>query len=307
MSEHVEGTVVACHRDDWEVALDSGLVIRSSLRGRHFIAFTEGDKPIAPGDRVRLEMLDDGTGVINDVLPRATVLSRRLPGAKRATEQVVVANADQLVVVASFGEPRLNRRLIDRFLVVAEEAGLSSVVALNKIDLSTDDERRAAARAYELADYPVVLTCAQDGSGVAELSGRMTGRFSVLAGPSGAGKSSLLNALEPGLGIRVAAVSRKTGKGRHTTSSVTVFRLSAGGMVVDTPGFRELGLWRVRSEDIGDLFPEIRRHAPRCRFKACSHGLEPDCAVKQAVAAGDIDHGRYESYLKLRSELAAPE
>ncbi len=305
MSERVEGIVVACHRDEWEVALESGEVIHSSLRGRHFVEYTWGDKPIAPGDRVLLEHLPDGSGVINEVLPRETVLSRRLPHSKRAIEQVVVANAEQLVAVASLSEPRLNRRLLDRFLVIGEEAGLSSVVVLNKTDLSTDAECRAVAHAYELAGYPVLPTCAIEGRGVRELATLLAGKFSVLAGPSGAGKSSLLNAVEPGLGIRVREVSQKTGKGRHTTSSVTVFRLSEGGLVVDTPGFRELGLWRVGPDQLADLFPEFRRFAPECRFRGCSHVPEPGCAVKEAVARGDVDPERYESYVKLRSEAAS--
>lgn len=305
MSEQVEGIVIACHRDEWEISLDSGEIIRSSLRGRHFIEFTVRDKPIAPGDRVRLEHLPDGDGVITEVLPRETVLSRRLPHSKRAIEQVVVANAEQLIAVASLAEPRLNRRLLDRFLVIGEEAGLSSVVVLNKIDLAPDAECRAVLRAYELAGYPVLLACALDGRGVRELAAHLAGKFSVVTGPSGVGKSSLLNAVEPGLGIRVREVSQKTGKGRHTTSSVTVFRLPGGGLVVDTPGFRELGLWRVRPDDLGGLFPEFERFATQCRFRGCSHAPEPGCAVKEAAAKGDIDPERYESYLKLRSELAS--
>lgn len=305
MSGKATGIVVACHRDEWEVAVEGRGVVRSSARGRHFVEFTGGDKPIVPGDRVRLETLDDGSAVIEEVLPRDATLSRRLPGARQAREQVVVANAEQLVAVASFGQPRLNRRLLDRFLVIGEEAGLSPVVVLNKIDLSTGEEVRTVARAYEAAGYAVIPTCAVDGRGVAELGARLEGRFSVLAGASGAGKTSLLNRVEPGLGLAVREVSGKTGKGRHTTSSVTLFRLSAGGIVADTPGFRELGLWKVRRDELAGLFPEFRALVPRCRFRGCSHGPEPNCAVKDAVARGDVDVERYESYLKLLAEVSA--
>jgi ribosome biogenesis GTPase len=307
MIESTEGIVVACHRDEWEVLLPGGAVVRSSLRGRHFVSVTTDDKPIAPGDRVLLGLLPDGTGVIDRVLPRERVLSRKLPRSKREIEQVVVANAEQLVVVASLAEPRLNRRLLDRFLVIGGEAGLSCAVVLNKVDLVGEAERRGAARVYELAGYRVIPACAVDGRGVSDLADLLAGRFSVVAGPSGAGKSSLLNAVEPGLGIRVGDVSSKTGKGRHTTSSITLFRLSRGGLVADTPGFRELGLWRVSPDDLDSLFPEIGRLSARCRFRGCSHGPEPGCAVKEAVEKGDVDTERYESYLKLRAELSSRE
>ncbi|MCK5496408.1 MAG: ribosome small subunit-dependent GTPase A [Hyphomicrobiaceae bacterium] len=130
------------------------------------------------------------------------------------------------------------------------------------------------------------------------------GSFHFLTGPSGAGKSSLLNAIEPGLGIRVREVSEKTLKGKHTTSNVTVFRLKDGSLVADTPGFRELGLWRIAAADLGFLFPEFRELIPECRYPSCSHGPEPGCAVKTAVEAGSIDADRYGSYLKLHNEMS---
>jgi len=307
MTEHASGVVVACHRDEWEVAVEGRGVLRSSARGRQFLEITGGDKPIVPGDRVSIEVLDDGSGVIEGVLPRETTLSRRLPGSRQVREQVVVANAEQLVAVASLAGPRLNRRLLDRFLVIAEEAGLSSVVVLNKIDLAPEDDCRAVARAYEAAGYAVLPTCAVDGRGVSELAATLAGRFSVLTGPSGAGKSSLLNRVDPALDIRVREISQKTGKGKHTTSSVRVFSLPGGGIVADTPGFRELGLWRVRRDELDYLFPEFRPLIPQCRFRGCSHGPEPGCAVKDAVAGGTVDSERYDSYLKLLAEIGGQE
>jgi ribosome biogenesis GTPase len=143
-----------------------------------------------------------------------------------------------------------------------------------------------------------------DGRGVPELASLIEGRFSVLAGTSGSGKSSLLNAIEPGLGIRVREVSEKTRKGKHTTSNVTVFRLNDGSLVADTPGFRELGLWRIAAAELGFLFPEFRERIPDCKYPSCSHGPEPGCAVKAAVEAGSIDADRYGSYLKLHDELS---
>lgn len=300
------GRVLACFHDEWEVALDSGWIGRCSVRARHFARLDRDAKLLVPGDRVEVSEGPDGARVIEERLPRETTLSRRLPGAKHPTEQVIVANADQLIAVASLGIPPLNRRLLDRFLVIAEDAGLDSVVVLNKIDLSVEPDWSPVAEVYGRAGYDVVPTCALDGTGVERLTSLLKGRLSVFAGASGAGKSSLLNAIEPGLGIRVREVSAKTGKGRHTTTNVTIFPVGGDTLVADTPGFRELGLWRVHPADLDQLFPEFRDLIPRCRFRGCNHGPEPGCAVKAAVAEGAVDPERYDSYLRLLAELGEP-
>lgn len=302
----VRGRVLACFHDEWEVALDSGEVTRCSVRARHFARLEKDAKLLVPGDRVEVSAGPDGPCVIEDRLPRETALSRRLPGAKHPTEQVIVANADRLVAVASLVTPPLNGRLLDRFLVIAEDAELDSIVVLNKIDLAAEAEWRPVAGVYERAGYDVVPTCALDGTGVERLVSLLAGRLSVFAGASGAGKSSLLNAIEPGLGIRVREVSRKTGKGKHTTTNVTIFPVGDDTLVADTPGFRELGLWRVHPDDLDQLFPEFRDMIPRCRFRGCNHGPEPGCAVKAAVTEGAVDADRYDSYLRLLAELRDP-
>lgn len=302
-TETVRGRVLACFHDEWEVALDSGEVVRSSVRARHFASLAKDAKLLVPGDRVEVGSGPDGARVIENRLPRETALSRRLPGARHPTEQVIVVNADQLVTVASFGIPPLNRRLLDRFLVIAEDAELGSIVVLNKIDLVAEGDWRPVADVYGRAGYEVVPTCALDGTGVERLVSLLADRLSVFAGASGAGKSSLLNAIEPGLGIRVREVSEKTRKGKHTTTNVTIFRVRDDTLVADTPGFRELGLWRVHPDDLGHLFPEFRDLLPRCRFRGCNHGPEPGCAVKEAVSGGAVDADRYDSYLRLLAEL----
>ncbi|MBN2565098.1 MAG: ribosome small subunit-dependent GTPase A [Candidatus Eisenbacteria bacterium] len=304
MTSSIEkGTVLACFHDEWEVALDSGEVLRCSVRARHFADRDSDEKLLAAGDRVEVSVHDDGTTVIERRLPRETVLSRVRPRMKRDVEQVIVANAEQLVVVVSLANPKLNRRFLDRYLVIAEDAGLRPIVVFNKIDLVPEQEWEGDAKAYDRAGYPVVPTCAVDGRGVDVLRSHLSGAFSVFAGPSGAGKSSLLNAIEPGLGIRIREVSQATSKGRHTTSNVTIFRFGDGIMVADTPGLRELGLWEVHPDDLALLFPEFSDYAPHCKFSTCSHGPEPGCAVRDAVDSGEVDRDRYESYLKLLGEL----
>ncbi len=299
------GRILACFHDAWEVALDGGDTLRASVRARHFADLAEHEKLLVAGDRVDVTVLDDGSAVIERVHPRETALSRLRPRMRKDVEQVIIANVEQLVAVASLGAPRLNRRMLDRFLVIAESADLRSVVVFNKIDMVDEREWLPAAAAYEQAGYDVVATSATEGENVDELEALVRGRFSVFAGPSGAGKSSLLNAIEPGLGIRVREVGETTRKGKHTTSNVTVFRLEDGTLVADTPGFRELGFWKVRADELDYLFPEFREHIPRCRFSTCSHSVEPDCAVREAVERGEVNAARHDSYLRLLEELRA--
>lgn len=297
------GRVLACFHDEWEVAFHGGPIVRASIRARHFLGLPKEKKVLVAGDHVEVSC-EAGSYVIERRLPRTTTLSRLLPGPKRDKEQVIIANADCLVAVASLASPPLNRRLLDRFLVIAEDAGLESVVVLNKIDLVEEASWRPVADAYGGAGYDVIPTSATEGRGAGDLATRIGGRFAVLAGPSGAGKSSLLNAIEPGLGLRVKEVSVKTGKGKHTTSNVTVFRLEDGSLVADTPGFRELGFWRIRPQDLDQLFPEMRGLSAGCKFRGCNHIPEPGCAVRRAVDEGRVDAGRYESYVRLFEELS---
>jgi len=299
----IKGRVLACFHDEWEVALEDGRTLRASVRARYFADLPEHEKLLVAGDIVDVTVRDDGSAIIERVHPRETSLSRLRPRMRKQVEQVIISNVEQLVAVASLGAPRLNRRMLDRVLVIAESADLRSVIIFNKIDLVHEREWRPAAAAYEQAGYDVVATSAIEGQGIQELESLVRGRFSVFSGPSGAGKSSLLNAIEPGLGISVREVGEKTRKGKHTTTNVTIFRLDDGTLVADTPGFRELGFWKIHAEELDYLFPEFREHIPRCRFSTCTHSAEPDCAVKEAVERGEVNAARHDSYLRLFDEL----
>lgn len=273
-----------------------GEVVEASLRGRLKQELRTGDAVVA-GDRVEVRCHEDGTHTIEGVAERTSELARRAPGARGGHRaRVVVANVDQVVAVFSVTRPDPHLRMLDRFLVLAECNGLDAAVVANKVDLDRD----AAARfqVYEAIGYPVLYTSAETGEGVEAVRDLLRGRISVLTGPSGVGKSSLLNALEPGLDLRVGDVSDAVGKGRHTTVSSVLIPL-VGGYVADTPGLRELGLWGVDPTDLDACFPELRPHLGRCQFRSCSHTHEPGCAVLAAVDAGEIDAARYESYTLL--------
>ena len=296
------GQVLASYHDQWDVFLN-GETVRCSVRARQFADLKPQEKLLVPGDRVIVAEAEGGATVIERVLERDTRLSRRMPGTASDFEQIIVANAEQLIAVASFRTPKHNPRLLDRYLVIAEDAGLSSVIVLNKTDLVDEIVVKEAAAPYEAAGYRVLPTCAVTGEGVDALANALDGHLSVLAGPSGAGKSSLLNAIEPGLGLRVRTVSQKTGKGKHTTTNVHIFPLGESTFVADTPGFRELGFWRIRPEDLPSLFPEFDEYVGQCRYRSCRHVPEPGCAIQDAVEAGALDAGRYDSYKRLLAEV----
>ena len=296
-----EGLIVRAQSGFFEIETDHGRVI-SQLRGKLKRGRRLGDAA-ALGDRVTLHVLEDGTGSIQQVLPRKSVLSRKAPGRER--EQVIVANPDQAMFVFSGAEPDPNLHLLDRLLVVAERDEIPAVVCLNKLDLVDPSDARSVFSLYEQLGYPVLYVSAKTGKGLGELRRALAGRLSVMAGPSGVGKTTLLNRLIPGIGLRTRGVSRATGKGLHTTVVPELLLLKGGGYVADTPGLKAFELWDIEPVELDAYFREIRPLVELCAFSDCTHLHEPGCAVQDAVARGKIDSARYESYVRMR--LGEPE
>lgn len=319
----IRGTVLTGTGGVWRVRTDGGETIEASLRGRLKKAdvgrradgsirrdtLDAADRTVrlAVGDIVTLERDERGeTWAIRDILPRRSRLARRAPGGGRG-ERIVAANVDQVVVVFAAAKPEPHPRMLDRFLVIAEGSDLPARVVINKVELVGVDAARARFVDYERAGYPVLYTSVKATIGLETLRDALSGRTSVLTGPSGVGKSSLMNALYPGLDLRVGEISESVNKGRHTTVGGYAHPLPGGegGFVVDTPGLREVGLWSLPPEHLDRCFPEFRPFIPQCRFADCQHGAEPDCGVRAAVEQGQVSAARYESYRKLRSELEA--
>jgi ribosome biogenesis GTPase len=261
---------------------------------------------IATGDWVRWRLTRPGRGVIEEVLPRETQLSRLRPGPGRLpVEHVIVANPDQAVFIFSVIEPFPHLRMLDRLLVLAENNDLPAIICANKIDLiGGPDIARPLFDPYEEIGYPVIYTSAHSGQGLGELQEMLQDKLTVLSGPSGVGKTSLLNVIQPDLGLATKHVSEATGKGRHTTVSVRLWPLMGGGYVADTPGLREAGLFDIEPDELAWHFVEIRPLITDCRFSSCTHTHEPECAVKAALEAGAIHPARYESYCRLLGEWA---
>lgn len=284
----LEGRVIKAYNSFFYVATSAGL-ISSKLRGK--FKKTRKSTGVVPGDRVAVELLPDGTGVIERLLPRMNLLRRP-----------AVANLTQVVLTFAAAQPDLHPLLLNRFLVLAEWSGIEKIIlCINKMDLYAGDGASFLAL-YEDIGYPVLRVSAHTGEGLAALREHLCGETSVFAGPSGVGKSSLMNAIDPSLALQTGEVSDKIKRGRHTTRVAELLPY-AGGYVVDTPGFSAMELTELDTAVLPDCFPEFRPYLGHCRFQPCSHSHEPDCAVKAAVASGAIAEERYQAYLSILSEI----
>lgn len=263
------------------------------------------DDRVVAGDIVELELRADGPATITGVRPRRSVLARRAAAQRSPRAQPIAANVDQVVAVASAREPEANLRMLDRFLVIAEANRIPAVIILNKIELDRG-ALDGLLRRYGPAAYQVLPTSVKLAEGLPALRDLLRGRASVLAGPSGVGKSSLVNAIQPGLNLRIGEISEYWGAGRHTTRAALLVPLPGGGYVVDTPGLRELATWGVDPDALGGCFPEFRRLLDQCRFDNCRHLAEPGCAVRRAAESGEFDPDRLVSYQRIYEEVNVP-
>ncbi len=312
------GRVLRVHGLFSVVEADDGRLFRCTVRGLLRTLATDERSIVTTGDRIWLRPADGGSrnperelpdegsairnpqsamaeGLIERVEPRHGILTR----ASRQREHVLVANVDQALIVVSLMEPELKPHLIDRYLASAEQGGVKPIVCLNKADLVEPAAYLPVVGLYSQLGIPTLLTSAVSGLGIAALKERLRGRQTVLSGQSGVGKSSLLNALQPGLALRVREVSEVNQKGKHTTTTAELIRLEFGGWVVDTPGIRQFELWQTRPEEVEGFFSEFRPFVPLCAFPDCTHTHEETCAVKRAVERRQVSASRYHSYLGL--------
>ncbi len=276
-----------------------------SVRGSLSAEETGYTNVVAVGDKVMISENGLEHGVVEAILPRRSFLAR--PDLLRPhLQQVIVANADQLLIVASWREPHIWLELIDRYLIAGQRYNLQPIICVNKVDLADDEEAlHSTLRPYRDLGYRVILSSALTGKGVGKLRRALSGKTTVLAGLSGVGKSSLLTAVQPGLQLRVSEVSEQSREGRHTTTQVVMHRLNLGGFVIDTPGIREFDLGGLRQRELAGFYPEISAVAVDCRFDDCTHTHEPGCAVKLAVEQDRISAMRYDNYVKIYATLPA--
>jgi ribosome biogenesis GTPase / thiamine phosphate phosphatase len=300
-SPTLRGRVLSVHGLDSRVLGEDGRIYRAAVRQLLKSVHTDQRHIVAAGDRVVLRPENEASGWIEQVEPRSHELCR----TSRGRRHVIVANVDCLLVVTSAAQPGLKPNLIDRFLLSAESFGIRPVICINKIDLVDAASLQPLCGVFTQLGYPVLTTSTVTGQGIAALRALVQQHETVLAGQSGVGKSSLLNAIEPQLGLRVSEVSRENEKGKHTTTAAQLIPLSGGGFVVDTPGIRQFQLWDITAGEVAGLMPDLRPYVSRCRYPNCLHLTEDDCAVKDAVADGRVDARRYDAYCHLLEEELA--
>ncbi len=307
------GVVVRVHGGHYYV-LEGDRQVDCSIRGR-MKKERRDTKLVAIGDVVIWTPAEEDTGIIEEVLPRHSVLSRTLPPPRpfrdsgrsphrwtppeTETEQVIMANPDQVLLVFAVANPPPNPLMLDRYLVACEAAQLPVLMIANKVDLGIDEDVAEMLDMYRQIGYTILETSAEMGVGLATLHEALRGRLSVLTGPSGAGKSTLLNALWPHLDLNTGEISTYHDRGRHTTVVAELLTPEPDVFVADTPGLRQFRLWDIDPEQLEAFFPEMLPYLHECRFAPCTHTHEPDCAVREAAERGEIHPLRYESYLRM--------
>lgn len=258
---------------------------------------------LSVGDRVKLRRLDEENGLIEEILPRQSSLSRRDAGSttKKVIQHTLLANLDQVVLVFAIAHPEPHFGLLDRYLAICESAKLHSIICLNKADLPRSLEVEDASELYSKLGYQVIWTSAHDEFGIDHLRALLKEHTTLFTGPSGVGKSSLVNAIEPEMAVRTGLISDVTGKGKHTTTGSQLYPLSIGGWLADSAGIRALAAWNIAPDELADCFVEFRPFLGKCEYIDCTHIDEESCAIRSAVAEGRIDERRYRSYVKMYS------
>lgn len=294
----------------WYIVKDeNGNIHNARIKGIFKIDGITSTNPIAVGDEVEIEIENENenTAMINEIYPRRNYINRQSPKGKHL-HHIIAANLDQTVLVATLKEPRTSQGFIDRFLVASEAFHVPAIIVLNKADLykkKEQDKYTSWREMYEAIGYAVFLVSVKDNSGIDAVIAQLKDKTTLFSGHSGVGKSSLLNVILPQLQLRTQDVSGWSGKGLHTTTFAEMFDLPLGGAIIDTPGIREFGLVDISKQELSHYFPEMRARLNECQFNNCLHINEPGCAIKDAVAAGEISEDRFVSYYGILETIEA--
>lgn len=306
---NAKGIVIQAQAGIYFVKTSDGQIVECVLRKKLKREFMTDDNkflytdPVAVGDEVEITIVEGEKGAIEEIMPRRTKISRMAAGPV-PVEQVIVANADQMIIMMSTKLPPFKSRLLDRLLIVAEAGELDPIIIINKMDLLKDKEKSnlyKQTKIYQDIGYKVLYISALNNEGTDKVIEVMKDKMSAIIGHSGTGKTTLIKAIQPNLDLRTNEVSLKTQRGRHTTTYVRLYDLDFGGSIVDTPGIREVGLWDVWKTELDLYFREFQPYIGKCRFSDCSHLTEPGCLIIDALQKGTINRSRYDSYVKLRT------
>lgn len=300
MDKRFSGVVMRA-TGSWYDVMHGGETVRCRIRGRLRLKGVRSTNPVVVGDEVVCEADDGGDHVICDIAPRRNYVIRRASNLSKESH-IIAANIDQALLMVTLRAPETATEFVDRFLVTCEAYKVPVTIVLSKIDLQDPEAVAAFRDVYEGAGYRVQEVSATEGVGVEAVRELLRGHTTLLSGNSGVGKSTLVRAIDPSLDIRTGELSESHHKGRHTTTFSTMYPLTGGGAVIDTPGIKGFGLIDIDDAELWHYFPEMMRVAPACRFYNCTHTHEPGCAVIEAVQKGEIAYPRYESYLKILDE-----
>lgn len=289
---------------------EAGQWHNARMKGVFKIDNITSTNPVAVGDEVEVEIEDEAekTGMITEIHPRNNYINRQSPRQKHQ-HHIVASNLDQSLLVATLKEPRTSQGFIDRFLVASEMFHVKAIIVFNKSDLFKKKEQEKFEQMkemYEAVGYKVFLTSTKENTGIEELKEELKDKTTLISGHSGVGKSSLLNVIFPDMNLKTQGISGWSGKGQHTTTFAEMFDLSFGGRIIDTPGMREFGLVDISKQEVSHYFPEMRVRLNDCQFNNCLHVNEPGCAIKEAVANGEISEDRYVSYVNIMESIEKP-
>lgn len=298
----MRGLVIKSTGSWYEVLTDEGKTINCRIKGKFRTLDIKTTNPVAVGDHVEIEPEpDQETGLIKALKPRKNYIIRKSVNLSKQA-QIIAANLDQAFLIVTLASPRTSLGFIDRFLVTAEAYDIPAKLIFNKLDLFSDEGieiLKEYQRIYENAGYPCYSVSALKETNIDQIRELLKDKVTLVSGHSGVGKSTLINALLPGTELKTGEISDWSDKGKHTTTFAEMFELPFGGYLIDTPGIRELGVFDIEKQELGRLFPEIRKLMGDCRFHNCRHINEPGCAVLAALEEGEFEPSRYDSYLSI--------
>ncbi len=298
-----QGILIRSTGSWYEVLTPQGEVLQCRIRGRIRLKGARSTNPVVVGDGVVCEESEEGEWMICDILPRRNYIIRRSSNLSKESH-IIAANIDRAMIAVTLFSPSTANEFVDRFLVTCQAYKVPVTILLLKMDIMCQrpQEVELFERIYRSAGYDVRELSVITGQGIEELREELRGQTTLIAGNSGVGKSTLISAVEPSIETRTGEISQSHHKGKHTTTFSTMYPLTGGGFIIDTPGIKGFGLIDIDERELWHYFPEMLRVGSQCRFYNCTHTHEPHCAVVEAVEKGEIAESRYESYLKILDE-----
>lgn len=296
------GLVLKTTGKRYRVKLDSGSTLDCAIRGKLRLKGIKTTNPVTVGDRVVVDSLPDGSGIITAIHPRKNYIIRKSSNLSREAH-IIASNIDQALLIVTLTQPETQLAFIDRFLVTAEAYRIPAKLIINKADLLENDELKKKLREllsiYKPIGYDCLVVSAKTGENTDNFRELIKDKISLISGNSGVGKSTLINTIEPQLRLRTGTISTAHKTGKHTTTFSEIFELSIGGYIIDTPGIKGFGLIDIDKNELYHFFPEIFKLSDKCRYYNCTHIHEPGCAVIEAVNSGNISPSRYLNYLSI--------